>query len=200
MVRGMAGNQSQKKDAAADLVAALLEALHRDRIVPRFVDSYVVEHSRQALQVHASFYRDLLQLLQREALLAATAMVLETASYEYPADNRGKPRRKLNSEIAAFRRKYLAALARQQQWSVGESLEFQSDLQMYEQLIARAELRRPRKAFEAANHPFVDRCAFILDSSFLEKARVAASRALNELEKLADALAAAPPKSTGKAR
>jgi hypothetical protein len=31
----------------------------------------------------------------------------------------------------------------------------------------------------------VDRCAFLLDSSFLEKARVAASRALNELENLA---------------
>jgi len=35
----------------------------------RFVDSYVVENSRHALQVHASLYRDLLTLLQREALL-----------------------------------------------------------------------------------------------------------------------------------
>jgi hypothetical protein len=35
-----------------------------------------------------------------------------------------------------------------------------------------------------ANHPFVDRCAFLLDSSFLEKARVAASRSLTSLETL----------------
>ena len=45
--------------------------------------------------------------------------------------------------------------------------------------------QRSRKPFEAANHPFVDRCAFLLDSSFLEKARLAASRALTELEQLA---------------
>jgi hypothetical protein len=35
------------------------------------------------------------------------------------------------------------------------------------------------------NHPFVDRCAFLLDSSFLENARLAASRALTTLEELA---------------
>src|SRR5207253_8482812 len=45
--------------------------------------------------------------------------------------------------------------------------------------------RRSPKPFEAANHPFVDRCAFLLDSSFLEKARMAASCALAELENLA---------------
>ena len=44
---------------------------------------------------------------------------------------------------------------------------------------------KSRKPFEAANHPYVDRCAFLLDSSFLERARVAASRALTELENLA---------------
>lgn len=65
-------------------------------------------------------------------------------------------------------------------------MEFQSDLRMYEELIARAAAtRRPRKSFEPANHPFVDRCAFVLDSSFLEKARIAASRALTDLESLA---------------
>ena len=81
-------------------------------------------------------------------------------------------------------------MARQQRWTAGDALDFQSDLQMYEHLIARAaEARRPRKPFEAANHPFVDRCAFLLDSSFLEKARLAASRALAELEKLATAIA-----------
>jgi len=46
--------------------------------------------------------------------------------------------------------------------------------------------RRRRKAFEAANHPFVDRCAFLLDSSFLEKARLAASRALADVDELAE--------------
>ena len=88
-------------------------------------------------------------------------------------------------EAAAFRQKFLAALTRHQRWNVGEALDFQSDLRMYEELIARAGAqRRPRKSYEPANHPFVDRCAFVLDSSFLEKARVAASRALTDLESL----------------
>jgi len=49
--------------------------------------------------------------------------------------------------------------------------------------------RRPRKPYEAANHPFVDRCAFLLDSAFLEKARLAASRALTGVEEIAAKLA-----------
>jgi len=75
---------------------------------------------------------------------------------------------------------------RQQGWSVGEALDFQRDFQLYEDLLSRApRTSRTRKSFEAANHPYVDRCAFLLDSSFLEQARVAASRALTELENLA---------------
>jgi hypothetical protein len=90
-------------------------------------------------------------------------------------------------DASLFRRKFLAALARQQGWTAGDALDFQRDLQLYEELIARAAAttQRSRKPFEAANHPFVDRCAFLLDSSFMEKARLAASRALSELESLA---------------
>jgi hypothetical protein len=92
----------------------------------------------------------------------------------------------LRKDAVAFRRKFLAALTRQQEWSAGDALDFQTDLQIYEDLLARnSSTRRNRKPFEAANHPFVDRCAFLLDSSFLEKARMAASRALNDLENLA---------------
>ena len=60
---------------------------------------------------------------------------------------------------------------------------------MYEELLARAAAkRRSRKPFEAADHPFVDRCAFLLDSSFMEKERLAASRALTGIEELATIL------------
>ncbi|MGC0772836.1 MAG: hypothetical protein WB543_07860 [Candidatus Acidiferrum sp.] len=172
-------------DAPTELAQRLAEGLQRERIVPRFVDSYVVEHGRHALQVHASLYRDLLGLLQREALLAVTARALEITYAEPLPFGRAKPRPMLRKDAAAFRRKLLAALTRQQKWSAGDALDFQSDLQMYEDLLARnSSTRRTRKPFEAANHPFVDRCAFLLDSSFLEKARVAASHALNELENL----------------
>jgi len=169
-----------------DLAKQISQALLRERIVPRFVDSYVVENGRHALQVHASLYRDLLPLLQREALLALTVRALAIICDEPHAVGKTKPRLMLRRDATAFRRKFLASLARQQGWTAGDALDFQRDLQLYEELLARAAAKhRNRKPFEAADHPFVDRCAFLLDSSFMENARLAASRALTELEGLA---------------
>lgn len=171
---------------AAALAQQLSEAVVRERIIPRFVDSYVVEHGRYGLQVHAALYRDLLNLLQREALLAisAQALLLVSAGPTGQADRRMKPLSP--KESLAFRQKFLAALTRQQHWNAGVALEFQSDLKLYEEILTRAAANcRRRKPFEAANHPFVDRCAFLLDSSFLESARLAATRALTDLESLA---------------
>jgi hypothetical protein len=177
-------------DAAAELAAQLAEALQRERIVPRFVDSYVVEHGRHGLQVHAALYRDLLELLQREALIAASVHAIELVTTDFQPAAKAKPRPMAKKEAAAYRRKYLGALARHKKWSMGDALDFQRDFQIYEELIARSGLGRRRKPFEAANHPFVDRCAFLLDSSFLEKARVAASGALTALEELSERMVA----------
>ena len=178
-------SSSANFDRATVLAQRLSDALLQERIVPRFVDSYVVDYGRYGLQVHAALYRDLLSLLQREALLAACAYALEVACKgRMPGEDRKIPTLK-GKDAAAFRQKFLAALTRQQHWNVATALEFQSDLQMYENILSRASSpRRTRKAFEAANHPFVDRSAFMLDSSFLENARVAASRALSNLESL----------------
>ena len=179
------GRQSQSS-AAAELARQLHEALLRERIVPRFVDSYVVENERQALQVHAVMYRDLLALLQREALLALCVRALEIVCDEPRVEGKSKPRPMPRREAALFRKNFLGSLVRQQGWTIGQALDFQRDLQLYAELLARvAPTRRGRKPFEAANHPFVDRCAFLLDPSFLENARLAASRTLTELESLA---------------
>jgi hypothetical protein len=173
-------------DLASELAQRLPEALVGERVIPRFVDSYVVENGRHALQAHASQYRDRLALLQREALLALTVQALSAACFEPEASKKSKPRPMSQKDAAIFRRKFLSALARQQKWSVGDALDFQTDLQIYENLIRRnSATSRTRKSFEVANHPFVDRSAFLLDSSFMEKARIAASRALGDLEDLA---------------
>src|SRR6202043_4097374 len=66
-------------DAPAELPERLAEALSRERVVPRFVDSYVEEHQRYGLQVHAALYKDLIGLLQREALVAMTVRAFEVA-------------------------------------------------------------------------------------------------------------------------
>jgi hypothetical protein len=179
-------SKSPPSDLAALLPQRLSEALVRERTIPHFVDSYVVEHGRHSLQVHAVLYRDLLNLLQREALLTVTARALEIVTRGIPADDDRKAKPMTRKEASAFRQKFLAGLTRHQHWNVGDALDFQSDLKMYEDLINRAGApRRPRKSFEPANHPFVDRCAFVLDSSFLERARVSASRTLSDLENLA---------------
>lgn len=184
--KGMPRGEQTQARAAAELARQLHQALLHQRIVPRFVDSYVLEHERQALQVHAVMYRDLLVLLEREALLALSVRALEIVCDEPRTQGRSEPRPMPKREAVLFHKKFLASLVRQQGWSVGDALDFQRDLQLYEDLLGRASRpRRSRKPFEAANHPFVDRCAFLLDSSFLEKARMAASRALGELENLA---------------
>ena len=190
-------------DLANELAQRLPEALIGERVIPRFVDSYVVENGRHALQVHASLYRDRLALLQREALLALTVQALSMACFEPPSSKKSKPRPMPQKDVAIFRRKFLNALARQQKWSVGDALDFQTDLQIYENLIRRSSgTRRTRKSFEVANHPFVDRSAFLLDSSFMEKARIAASRALGDLEDLAAHVVASagPQKGAAKLR
>src|SRR5215831_4214805 len=169
---------------ASELASRLTQALVEERVVQRFVDSYVVENGRHALQVHAPLYRDLLTLLQRESLLAATVSLIEQVSAG-PTTGR-KPAPLTRKDAALFRRKFLAALARERSWNAGDALDFQSDLQIYEEVLSRsAGRRRGRKPFESAHHPFVDRSAFVLDSSFMEKARIAATRALMEIEDLA---------------
>jgi hypothetical protein len=186
----MARGQNPASEAPALLAQTLVQTLLRDRVVPHFVDSYVVENSRHALQVHAPLYRDLLTILQREALLAACVRALEISTFETIESSRGKQKIVVRKGAEAFRRKFLSALARLQNWNAGDALDFQSDLKMYEDLLARAATsRRPRKPYETANHPFVDRCAFLLDSAFLEKARLAASRALASVEEIATKLA-----------
>src|ERR1700741_5337764 len=113
-------------DAAGELAKRSAEALLRERVVPRFVDSYVVENSRHALQVHASLYRDLLGLLQRETLLAATVCLIELVCAG-PTTGK-KPAPLTRKDAAVFRRKFLLALARRRNWNAGDALHFQNDL------------------------------------------------------------------------
>src|SRR5215475_11610610 len=88
----MAKAQNPAGEASVLLAQKLLETLARERVVPRFVDSYVVDNGRHALQVHAPLYRDLLTILQREALLAACVKALELACLETVGAGKARPR------------------------------------------------------------------------------------------------------------
>jgi len=188
MERGTKGDGADP----AQLARAICDAIQRERIIPRFVDSYVVANGRQALQVHAPLYRDLLGILQREGMVALVVRTLEIKREESTGRAKRRPSRASKQKYKAFRKKFLAAVVREMRWGAGEALDFQRDLQLYEELLARnASTKRNRKPFEVANHPFVDRCAFLLDSSFMEQARLAASRALTGIEELAGQIVAA---------
>src|SRR5437870_11967168 len=143
----MAKGRQSMADAAAALARQLHLALLRERIVRRFADSYVLENERQALQAHAVMYRDLLALLDREALLALSVRALEIVCDEPRAQGRSKPRPMARREAALFHKKFLASLVRQQGWSVGDALDFQKDLQLYEDLL-RSEERREGKSVD----------------------------------------------------
>src|SRR5436305_10226288 len=101
----MAQEKPNAVDAPAELAKRITDALLHERVVPRFVDSYVVENGRQALQVHASLYRDLLALLQREALLALTVRTLAIVCNEPQTAGKSKPRPMLRRDATVFRRK-----------------------------------------------------------------------------------------------
>src|SRR6516165_7682651 len=107
------GKSKSAADAfAATLAQRLSEALLRERPIPHFVDSYVVEHGRHSLQVHAGLYRDLLNLLQREALLTVSARAIDIVSKGAGVGDEAKPEPRTGMDAWAFRQKDLSGLTR----------------------------------------------------------------------------------------
>ena len=108
----MPPGKRNQADIPAELSARLTEALVRERVVPRFVDGYVEEHQRYGLQVHAALYKDLIGLLQREALVAMTVRALEVAVDPPEQSPRSKNEIEAPAEkrYAGFRRNFLTRL------------------------------------------------------------------------------------------
>lgn len=184
----MRRGRTSKPSRETALAGWLCEALERERIVPRFVDTYVVEHERYGLQVHPVRYRELLEVVGREALLAMTARALAAAAR---ISEGGRPRpsqREATRTARLFRGRLLAALARQRNWSAGDALEFQSDLALYERHEDASRGPRNQRRPGHSQGPFVDRCAFLLDPSLMEQARSASAKLAAELEQVVTAL------------
>ncbi len=163
----------------------LLAAVERDRLVERFVDSYVAEFDRRGLKVHPHRYRELLATLGREALLA----MLRQVNAELPCYlTRRRPPLLRGTEVQAadaFREELLASLGRALRWTPADAEEFRRDLDLYAQLGARTPLpKKRRKPTDPAEGPFVDRCALLLDPSMLDRGRHAAGKFLVEIERV----------------
>ncbi len=165
----------------------LLNALESERLVARFVDSYIKEFDRQCLKTDPVYHRELLVTLRRETLLAMVGKV-NAELPRYLTHRRPALLRGAEVQVAdAFGEVLLASLARALQWAPVDAEEFRRDLNLYAQLAARTQtVKKRRKAEDPPQGPFVDRCALLLDASMLEKARLAAGKFLMDLEHRTD--------------
>ncbi len=196
---------------AREAAAILLATLDRNEMVPRFLDMYAAENRRPGRADQPAFYREQLQTIRRESILA-TVLRIEAA---LPArlkvsvtvrgakaprkKKRGKKaaglrptKRKANLELAIpfldlFREEFFVALGQSLDWTDEDAREFWHDLELYEKLSAADSGRQYGHAGRGrASGPFVDRVALLLDPSLMEQARRAAGKFQLELNAAAD--------------
>jgi hypothetical protein len=201
---------------AREAATLLLRTLDQNEMVQRFLDIYAAEHRRPGRADQPAHYREQLETIRREAILA---MVLrlegalpkrlkvrvplrspkrQAKSKRGNRVSRGKksktkltPKRR-GWEFAIpvldlFREEFFVALGQALNWSEDDADEFWRDLELYESLSEREGHRHTRReARLSATGPFVDRVAFLLDPSLMEQARRAASKFHRELDAASD--------------
>ena len=196
---------------AREGASLLLATLDRNEMVARFLDLYAAEHRRPGRADQPVFYRDQMETIRREAILAMVLRIeaalparlkvsVRVRSTRRPKKERkgrkgarARPRkRKAILELAIpfldlFREEFFVALGQALDWTESDAEEFWHDLELYETLIGReprGAARHPARA--AASGPFVDRVALLLDPSLMEQARRAAGKFQLELNGAAD--------------
>jgi hypothetical protein len=194
---------------AREAAAVLLATLDHNEMVARFLDIYSAEHRRPGRADQPSFYREQLQMIRRESILAAVLRIEAAlpARLKVSVTVRGArrpPKKKTKGKKAAhakpraksagldlaipfldlFREEFFVALGQSLSWSEEDAQEFWRDLELYEMLGAREPSRPAGRA--AASGPFVDRVALLLDPSLMEQARRAAGKFQLEINAAAD--------------
>ncbi|MFZ3214461.1 MAG: hypothetical protein WA192_00195 [Candidatus Acidiferrales bacterium] len=197
---------------AREAATRLLATLDHNEMVPRFLDMYAAENRRPGRADQPAHYREQLETIRREAILA---MVLR-AEAALPArlkvrvtvrdtKPRAKPKKGKKSAkgkrparkrprppgldlaiplLDLFREEFFVALGQALRWTDDDAQAFWHDLELYESLAA-IEPRRPHR-HAIASGPFVDRTALLLDPSLMEQARRAAGKFQLELNASAD--------------
>jgi hypothetical protein len=188
---------SKRRAIAEALAQQILGEIDGQKLPARFIEGYAQQYGRLELVVHAERNRELQSILEREILLAMLARIAATAHAQSSSRTRdastlalGNPKQLLSS--------VLNAIARRRCWTAGDLVEITGELNLYREIIAKSvapSVRAPKTSgyfskFQttSASSPFVDRCAFILDPSMMENARVASAKFLREIETLADRL------------
>lgn len=194
---------------AREAAAVLLATLDHNEMVARFLDIYSAEHRRPGRADQPSFYREQLQMIRRESILAAVLRIeaalparlkvsVTVRGARRPLKKKKKGKKAARSKLRAksagldlaipfldlFREEFFVALGQSLSWSEEDAQEFWRDLELYEMLAAREPSRPAGRA--AASGPFVDRVALLLDPSLMEQARRAAGKFQLEINAAAD--------------
>jgi hypothetical protein len=194
---------------AREAATVLLATLDRNEMVARFLDMYAAEHRRPGRADQPSFYREQLQMIRRESILAAVLRIEAAlpSRLQVSVNVRGgrrPPQKKKRGHKASrsksrhrttgldmaipfldlFREEFFVALGQSLGWTEEDAQEFWRDLELYEMLAAREPSRPSRRA--GASGPFVDRVALLLDPSLMEQARRAAGKFQLEINAAAD--------------
>jgi len=201
---------------AREAATLLLATLDREEMVQRFLDMYAAENRRPGRADQPSHYREQLETIRREAILA---MVLRAEAL-FPArlkvhvavrgpkprgskktkgGKKGKkkaaPKKKARNQgwelaiplLDLFREEFFVALGQALRWSEDEAQAFWRDLDFYESLTAAEPKRKPSRTIKPApSGPFVDRTALLLDPSLMDQARRASAKFQAELDAAAD--------------
>jgi hypothetical protein len=197
---------------AREAAALLLATLDHNEMVQRFLDMYAAENRRPGRADQPSHYREQLETIRREAILAMVLRIqsalptrLKISVTVRDARRRAgkkskkgrkaakaKKTRKAGLELAIplldlFREEFFVALGQALEWSDADAREFWRDLELYERLAGREPRRHTSRAGHAfASGPFVDRTGLLLDPSLMEQARRAAGKFQLELNAAAD--------------
>lgn len=198
---------------AREAAALLLNTLDRNEMVPRFLDMYAAEFRRPGRADQPIFYREQLQTVRREAILAMVLRIESSlpkklnvsVTVRGGARNKkykGKKKTKTKARVVAkpalelnipfldlFREEFFVALGQWLEWSERDAEEFWRDLECYERLSAPVRASgRARAGKGNVSGPFVDRVAMLLDPSLMDQARREAGKFQNELNAAADRL------------
>jgi hypothetical protein len=151
---------------AREAAALLLASLDRNEMVQRFLDMYAVEHRRPGRADQPAHYREQLETIRRESILAMVLRVeaalptrLKVSVPVRDSTRRKKRRggkqkkagkrrraRKPSLELAIplldlFREEFFVALGQWLHWSDADANEFWHDLELYENLSGRQPAR-----------------------------------------------------------
>jgi hypothetical protein len=195
---------------ARESATLLLSALDHDEMVERFLDTYAAENRRPGHADQPGHYREQVETIRREAILAMALRVESVLPARFKVHTpiqtakSGKKRKKGKKSRRAirvakprliagtplldlFREEFFVALGQALDWSEDDARGFWHDLDLYENLRAREPSRDARRsARPSAAGPFAERVALLVDPSLMEEARRAATQFQANLNSAAD--------------